>query len=76
MGKDEIIALLLKRIDVKSLVIEDLLGLIFKKIDDLVKDSENKLDDALAAIIKPQIKAYLELELSSKIDSFLKPEKS
>jgi len=60
--------LALKYIDVKGLAVEGILeGMVFKKLDELVLDSENKLDDAMAEMLKPLIKQYVADALDSKL---------
>jgi len=64
MGKE----LVLKYVDIQGLAIEGILeGLVFKKLDELVLDSENKLDDALVEMIKPSVKAYVAEKLAEKL---------
>lgn len=62
MEKKEIVALLLKRVDVKGLLVEDLLGAILKPaLDKMVADSANPYDDvAVAALYPPLAKAIEE----------------
>ena len=61
MEQDEIIKILLKRVDVKGILIEDILkGVIYKKIDELVASSENSLDNAVAEMVKPLLSTELE----------------
>ena len=46
-----------KRIDLKGLLVEDILvGVVEKAIDDLVADSSNLYDDMLAAALKPALR--------------------
>lgn len=66
--ENELLLKVLSRIDVRALLIEDLLvGLIYKKIDELVLDSENTIDDAMAQMLKP----LLQKELDKFIVSYL-----
>lgn len=52
----EIKDVLLKRIDIEGLLVEDLLGeIVFKKLDELVAKSDNTLDDTLVAMLKPEL---------------------
>lgn len=62
MTKKEIIALLLKRIDLKGLLVEDVLQLVIKKaLDKVVQDSSNPYDNiAMAALYPPLEKAIVE----------------
>lgn len=49
-------AVLLKRVDLKGLVIEDILqGLVKAKLDEIVKDSSNSFDDMLMTFVYPEI---------------------
>ena len=67
--------ILAKRVDLKGLVMEDIYdGLIVKKLDELAKDSENTLDDALLAMIEPILRDYLEKELDKLSEKYLAPE--
>lgn len=69
MDQDMLLQMLLKRVDLKGLIIEDVLvGMIFKKLDDLAAASDNSLDDVLLAMIKPELQKYLEGELVKKLD--------
>jgi len=61
MDKEVLIAMILKRIDVKGILVEDILnGVIYKKIDELVLKSDNTLDDAIAAMLKPLLSAEVD----------------
>lgn len=68
MNSSEIKAILMKRIDVKGLLVEDLLSQIIKPaLEKMVADSENKYDDmAMAALYPP-----LEKAIKEQIDSLL-----
>ena len=61
MTKQEIIALLLKRIDIQGLLIEDGMKAILKPaLDKMVADSSNPYDDvAVAALYPPLEKALI-----------------
>jgi len=61
-----------KRIDVEGLLVEDvLIGLVFKKLDELAADSENTLDDTLLAFIKPEVEKYVREQLDDLLDKHL-----
>lgn len=68
MEKEEILRDVLKYVNVKELIGELVIEkLIFTKIDELVLSSENKLDDGLAAILKPQLKQLVLDGLDAKL---------
>lgn len=71
-------SVLSKLIDEKglmSLIMDDVLeGVVKKKLDELVLDSENKLDDALVGMIYPILKEEMEKFLSEKMAELLAPE--
>jgi len=49
-------AVLLKRVDLKGLVIEDVLqGVVKAQLDKIVKDSSNSFDDMLMTFVYPEI---------------------
>ena len=53
-------SILLKRVDLGGLLIEDVLGGVIKPaLEKLVADSENKFDDSLYALIYPQLEAVV-----------------
>lgn len=55
MGVD-VKAILLKRIDLKGLIVEDVLqGVVKAKLQELVDDSSNTLDNALMAMVYPEL---------------------
>lgn len=62
MNGEEIKKLLLKRVDLKGLLVEDVLqGLVKSALDKVVKDSSNPYDDiAMAALYPPLEKALIE----------------
>lgn len=67
----DIKAMLLNRIDLEGLIIEDVLrGIVKKKLDELVADSSNTLDDALVAMIYPEIEKAAARELKELLDKF------
>jgi len=60
--------MLLKRIDLRGLIVEDVMqAIIKKKMEEFVKDSENTYDDALYNLLYPM----LEEEVIKKIDELL-----
>lgn len=60
---------LLKRVDVRGLVVEDLmLGLVKAKLEEIVKDSSNSFDDAAFAMVWPM----LEKGVKEGLDALLK----
>lgn len=64
----DIKAVLLKRIDLKGLLVEDIMGdVIKKKLDELVAKSDNTLDDALVAMIYPELLKALEKFVDEKV---------
>ena len=61
-----------KRVDIEGLIVEDLLlGLVFKKLDDLAADSANTLDDAILAFVKPEVEKYVREELDKLLDEHM-----
>lgn len=71
MGLDldiDIKAIVKKRIDLKGLLVEDLMvGIIEKALDKIVADSSNPYDDMLKAALLPMLKK----ELIGQIDKLL-----
>lgn len=68
MKKEEIVAILLKRIDVKGLLIEDVLKHLIKgALDDVAADSSNIYDDMAIAALYPLVEAAF----IKKLDEFL-----
>ena len=56
MNKEEVKNMLLKRVDVKGLLIEDLLrGVIKVALEKVAADSSNKFDDAAVAWLYPML---------------------
>lgn len=54
MNGKEIGAMLLKRIDVKGLLIDDLMvGFVKEKLEEVVANSDNKFDDSAMAMLWP-----------------------
>ncbi len=52
--------LVVKYVDLEGLAVEGILeGMVFVKLDEIVLDSKNTLDDAMVAMIKPLIKSYV-----------------
>lgn len=69
MDKKDIIAILVKRIDLKGLVMEDILeGVIEPKLDELVASTSTSLDDTAKALIMPELKKALDEFLGEKLD--------
>lgn len=65
--KKEMIVEVLKYVNVEGLIADLLLEkIVYGRIDELVASSENMLDDGLAAILKPQLKALLVKYLAEK----------
>ena len=65
---DDLLKLLLKRVDVKGLLLEDLLkGLLEPKLKEFVADSSNPYDDMLLAALLP----HLERQLAKLVDDLL-----
>lgn len=57
MDKKEIIAVLLKRIDVKGLIVEDLVdGALNKALDKVVNDSSNTFDNMAKDALWPYLR--------------------
>jgi hypothetical protein len=69
MDGKEIGAILLKRIDVKGLVCEDVMAIVKVKLEEIVKDSSNSFDDAAFAMLWP----LLEKGVSEGLDKLLEP---
>ena len=68
MEKEQIIEMLLKRIDIKGLLVEDfLVGFLFKKIDEKVASTDATWDDGLAAMLKPVLESAAAEFLDEKI---------
>ena len=64
----DIKAILLKRIDLKGLLVEDILaGIVKAKLDELVAKTDNTLDDALVAMIYPELLKALEKFVDEKL---------
>lgn len=59
---------LLKRIDIKGLLVEDLMeGIIKSELDKLVAKTDNTLDDALVAMIYPEMVKAVEAFIDEKL---------
>lgn len=70
MDGKEIGAILLKRVDVKGLICEDImLGMVKEKLEEIVKDSSNAFDDAAFQMLWP----LLEKGVSEGLDKLLEP---
>lgn len=68
MEKDQIIAMLLKRIDIKGLIVEDVIdGLVKEKLDELADKTETPLDDTIVTFIVPELSKYV----GGKLDEVL-----
>ena len=53
-------SILLKRVDLSGLLIEDVLsGIIKPELEKLVLDSSNKFDDSIYALVYPQLEAVV-----------------
>lgn len=66
--------ILKKRIDLRGLLVEDLLiNLVEKALDEVVADSSNPYDDMLAAALKPVLKKAA-IEQIDKMLAKLEPE--
>jgi len=64
----KLVEVVLKRVDLKGLLIEDLLvGVVEAKLKELAAKSDNSLDDALLAMIMPELKK----SVSELVDSEL-----
>lgn len=77
MGLDldiDLKAILKNRIDLKGLLVEDLLvGILEKTLDKIVADSSNPYDDMLKAALLPMLKKEL-IEQVDKLLAKLEPE--
>lgn len=72
MEKQEVLEEVLKYINVEGLMTELLLDkVIFGKLDELVAKSDNTLDDALVAMLKPELKKALATWLAAKKEEIL-----
>ena len=59
---------ILKRVDIKGLLVEDLMmGLIDKKLQEIVDKSDNSLDNALKDMIMPELIKAVENFVDSKL---------
>jgi hypothetical protein len=74
MDSKEILLKILDEQGVKSLIIDDVLdGIVKAKLDELVLDTENTLDDSLVEMIYPMVKAAVSDWLQSQIDELNPP---
>lgn len=69
MEAKEIAAKVLARVDLKGLLIEDVLkGVVKKKLEEIVADSANTFDDAMFAMVYPLLEKavvdWLDAELA------------
>jgi hypothetical protein len=68
MTKQEAVALFLKRVDVRGLIVEDLLDKVLEAaLDKLVADTANPVDNMLKDALYPVIKK----ELITQLDAFM-----
>jgi hypothetical protein len=75
MNRQEIFALLLNRIDLKGLLINDLLDVVLKgALDKMVQDSSNPYDDLAVAALYPPLKKALEEQLVKLLADLVKPD--
>ena len=64
----DIKAMLLKRVDLRGLIIEDIMtGIVKAKLQEFVQDSSNTYDDALYNLLYPM----LEAEVIKQVDAAL-----
>ena len=68
MDKKEVVAMLFKRIDVRGLIVEDLLDAVLEPaLDKLVKDTSTPFDDMAKQAVYPVLKQ----ELIKALDAIL-----
>ena len=68
MSGDELKHMLLARVDLKGLIVDDLLKKVLHDVlKDLVAKSDNAIDDAIVAIVEPLVVA----EASRRLDELL-----
>lgn len=68
MDKKEVVAMLFKRIDVRGLIVEDLLDAVLEPaLDKLVKDTSTPFDDMAKQAVYPVLKQ----ELVKALDAIL-----
>lgn len=68
MEKEELLREVLKYVRVKELIGEVVFDkLLFAKLDEIVADSENSLDDALAEMMKPMLKDFVLAKLEEAL---------
>jgi hypothetical protein len=65
--KDELLKLLVESIDLEKLVLGLVEGIGEKALLEAVAKSENKIDDAVVALILPAIKPSLEALIKAKV---------
>jgi len=64
-----VLKLVLKRVDVVGLLVDDLLlGVLLKKLDEVVADTENSLDDALVVLVRSTLETHARTELQKLLD--------
>lgn len=59
--------MLKKRIDIKGLLVEDLLGIVWEKLGQMANDSSTPLDNAVLEFCKPEVEKYV----NEKVDELL-----
>lgn len=69
MDGKELAAVVLKRVDVKGLLVEDVLrGVVKAKLEQIVQDTTNTFDDAMFAMVYPLLEdavvKWLDAELA------------
>lgn len=73
MTGKEIGAILLKRIDVKGLIVEDLLTSILEPaLKKIVEDSSNPYDDVAMAALYPPLKKALQEQIENLLNKVIK----
>ncbi len=64
----EVLKVLAKYVNVKGLLLEYVYDQVLAKaLDDLVEKSDNKIDDAIAAMLKPLLRDELEKRLDEQL---------
>ena len=73
--KIDVKAIIAKRLDLKGLLVEDVMqGIIKAKLAEIVADSSNKFDDALFNMVYPELEKAAADAVQKLIDDLLAPE--
>ena len=75
MNRQEIFALILKRVDIKGLIIDDAMDVLLKgALDKMVADSSNPYDDLAVAALYPPLKKAIEEQLVELLAKLTAPD--